>query len=225
MNKNQNVTPLRHYLEIQVPDGERDFATAYKPLAEVEANWTRVVESERARLETPPGQSPFADPGAVHEPDSKLNERIELEHELFHATVERYRESFGDLTGEHWEIERESTPCHENKYGSCPGWHTIAGFGIALFAQTEADLINPSVKKADNGEFENVACYGSTVLLVHGSPTTEQIQGRYRLNDHTVLVVEGVDEWFFGLDKPKDIAGKVREDLRTLPLERLPLEA
>jgi hypothetical protein len=43
------------------------------------------------------------------------------------------------------------------------------------------------------------------------------------LNDHTVLVVEGVDEWFFGLDKPKDITGKVREDLRTLPLEKLPI--
>lgn len=86
--------------------------------------------------------------------------------------------------------------------------------------------MNPSVKQSDNGEFENSACYyGATVLLVHGSPTTEQIQGRYRLNDHTVLVVEGVDDWFFGLDKPNDNTGKVREDLRTLPLVKLPVEA
>jgi hypothetical protein len=225
MNRTQTVTPLRHYLEIQVPEGESDFATAYKPLAEAEANWERVLESERARLKTPQGQSPFADPNAVPEPDSKLNERVELENELFDATVERYRESFGDLNGEHRVMERESTPCHENKYGFCSGWHTIAGFGIALFAQTESYVLNSSVKKAENGEFENVACYyGATVLLVHGSPTTEQIRGRYRLNDHTVLVVEGVDEWFFGLDKPKDITGKVREDLRTLPLEKLPVD-
>jgi hypothetical protein len=223
MNSTENVTPLTHYLEIQVPEGEGDFATLYKPLAEAYANWERVLESERARLQTPPGRSPFADPNAVPEPEDKLNERCELECELFQATEDRYHESFGDLNGEHclaW--ERESAPCHENKYGSCSGWHSIAGFGIALFAQTGSVHVHPQVKKTENGEFENVACYyGATVLLVHGSPTTEQIRGRYRLNDHTVLVVEGVDEWFFGIDKPTDLTGKVRDDIRTLPLEKL----
>lgn len=224
MNRTQTVTPLTHYLEIQVPEGEGDFATAYKPLADADANWERVLESERARLNIPSGQSAWAHPDAAPEPESKLNERVELETELLDATGERYREAFGDLNGEGLGMEREPTPCHESKYGFCSGWHSIAGFGVALFAQTESYVLNPSVKKAENGEFENVACYyGATVLLVHGSPTTEQIQGRYRLNDHTVLVVEGVDEWFFGLDKPNDITGRVREDLRTLPLEKLPI--
>jgi len=226
MNRTQNVTPLRHYLEIQVPEDKGDFATAYKPLAEADAEWERVLDSERHRLKIPSGQSVWVHPDAAPEPDSKLNERFELETELFYATIERYCESFGDLNGEQLGLERESAPCHESKYGFCSGWHSIAGFGVAMFAQTESYLMNPSVKKVDNGEFENVACYyGATVLLVHGSPTTEQIQGRYRLNDHTVLVVEGVDEWFFGLDIPKDITGEVREDLRTLPLEKLPVEA
>jgi hypothetical protein len=225
MNRTQTVTPLTHYLEIQVPEREGDFATAYRPLADADADWVRVLESERARLNIPSGQSVWAHPDAASEPDRKLNERVEWETELLDATVERYREAFGDLNGESLGMERESTPCHKDKYG-CSGWHSIAGFGVALFAQAESHLLNPSVKQADNGEFENAACYfGATVLLVHGSPTTEQIQGRYRLNDHTVLVVEGVAEWFFGLDKPKDITGNIREDLRTLPLEKLPVEA
>jgi hypothetical protein len=178
MNNPQTVTQLRHYLEIQVPEGEGDFANAYKPLAEADANWERVLESERARLDIPSGQSVWAHPDAAPEPDSKLNERFELETELFGATVERYREAFGDLNGEGLGMERESTLCHESKSGFCSGWHSIAGFGVALFAQTESYVLNPSVKKAENGEFENVACYyGATVLLVHGSPTTEQIPG------------------------------------------------
>jgi len=227
MNKAHIVTPLQHYLEIQVPEGIGDFATAYKPFAEAEANWERVLESERARLDTPQGKSPFDDPNAVPQPDNKLNERCELEAELFDATADRYVESFADLNGNGCLLgERESKPCHyESKYG-CSGWHSLSGFGIALFAQAEHYNVFPQVKKAETGEFENVACYyGATVLLVHGSPTTEQIQGRYRLNDHTVLVVDGVDDFFFGLDKPKDMTGKVREDLRTLPLEKLRVEA
>jgi hypothetical protein len=192
VNNTQTVTPLRHYLEVQVPESEGDFATAYK---------------------------------AIAEPDDKFRERLELEAELYDATGERYRESFGDLTGESFLEGRDSTPCHWVDDRSCPGWHSIAEFDIALFAQMDFQPCNPSVKKADNGKFENVACYyGATVLLVHGSPTSEQIQGRYRLNDHTVLVVEGVDERFSRFDIPRDVTGRVWGDLKALPIEKLAAE-
>ena len=217
-----HITALRHYLEIEVPEDAGDFTTAMKPIAETEANWERVLEAERARLQTPVGSSPFADPNALPEPSNGTDERVELEGELFEATASRYAESFGDLNGEHGSpFERESAPCHKNKYGFCSSWHSIAGHGIALFAQTKHYNVYPSVKTTENGEFENVACYyGATVLLVHGTPTTDEIKGRYRLNEHTVLVIEGVDDWFFGLDKPTDLTGKIREDITVLPLEK-----
>jgi len=222
MNKTKNLSLLEHYLEIQVPEDAGDFATAYKPIAEAEATWENVLDSERARLKTPQGQSPFDDPDALPEPDSKFNERCELEAELFGATADRYVESFSDLNGEGLGLDRESAPCHdEYGYGRCSKWHSLAGFGIAVFAQAEHYNVYPQVKKQDNGEFENVACYyGATVLLVHGSPTTEEIKGRYRLNDHTFLVVEGVEDLFFGIDKSRDVTGNVRQDLKLTPLKK-----
>src|ERR1700730_981922 len=192
------LTPLNAYLEIEIPEdalfGEEDFATAYKRFNEAQVAWEKALHSERKRLNVPEGQDITKAPGAVI-PDHSFNERMEFGPQLYHATESRYRESFGDLSGDGWDSERESKPCHEGEYpNDCNGAHSIAGFEVALFAQREHWDTFPGLKVNDDGTCENAACYGGrTVLFVHGVPKDEDIKGRYRVNDHTTLVVGGID--------------------------------
>ena len=199
------VTALSHWLEIEVPDteteceqfGTHDFAAAWKPLAEADAAYWKAMDAERKRLNVPGDVTQH--PNCKPMPDGKFQERCDFQAHLREVTDARYRESYGDLNGEGpcWlsSRERESEP-----HADCHGSHSVGGFEIVLFAQKEHYEQLPQIKEVNddwenpNGEFKNVACYyGQTVLLVNGSPTTEQVKGRYRLNDHTVLVVEGID--------------------------------
>lgn len=203
----QVVTALSHWLEIEIPDtetkceqlGTHDFAAAWKPLAEADAAYWKAIDAERKRLNIPQGMSHTEHPDCKPMPDDKFQERCDFRAHLREVTDARYCESFGDLNGEGpcWlaSRERESEP-----HVDCRGSHSVGGFEIVLFAQKVDYNQWPEIKEVNNdwenpnGEFKNVARYYSqTVLLVNASPTTEEVKGRYRLNDHTVLVVEGID--------------------------------
>jgi hypothetical protein len=194
----ERVTSLDAWLEIQIPEGhhefasgDHDFATEYRPIAQEAKHSMDAMLAERKRLDLKPGEAAPRTPAMI------AQDRLEHEKEcafcthMHNATFDRYVKAFGQLNH-----EGSDGPCllGGSKW-SCDHMHSLSGFKIALFAQTQHYNEWPYLKeKRPEGscKFENVAVYSGVVLLVHGAPREAEIVGRYRLSKEATLVVAGI---------------------------------